>query len=193
MNDDEDYLVCDNLKKYIIDLEKTRKRKSARLDPEATTPTNLDTMNQLTAVFKDKDLGVQEENHIFLNDTTTMFDDAAEEVRVEAEKNTTRTGHCRNFPQDILKFGYNKRLYDLSFRQQQNRTNIVSKLILASCVDWKKLKDTGMEYIEKNMALALDVVTFIDLLTFNLSSKLQINLLHLNNTDCYNVVHDGDY
>ena len=125
MNDDEDYLVCDNLKKYIIDLEKTRKRKSARLDPEATTPTNLDTMNQLTAVFKDKDLGVQEENHIFLNDTTTMFDDAAEEVRVEAEKNTTRTGHCRNFPQDILKFGYNKRLYDLSFRQQQNRTNVV--------------------------------------------------------------------
>ena len=42
------------------------------------------------------------------------------------------------------------------------------------------------------MALALDVVTFIDLLIYNLSSKLHINLLQLDNTKCYNVVHDGD-
>ena len=89
-----------------------------------------------------------------------MIDDDAEEVRVEAEKKKTRTGHRRKFPLDILKFGYNKRSYDLSFRQQQNRTNVVSQQILASCVDQKELKETGMEYIEKNMALALDVVTF---------------------------------
>ena len=56
----------------------------------------------------------------------------------------------------------------------------------------EKLEDTGMEYIENNMVLALDVVTFIDLLIFSLSSKLQINLLHLDNTKCFNVVHDGD-
>ena len=42
------------------------------------------------------------------------------------------------------------------------------------------------------MALALDVVTYINLLIFNLSSKLQINLLTLDNNECYNVVHDGD-
>ena len=42
------------------------------------------------------------------------------------------------------------------------------------------------------MDLALDVVTFINLLIYNLSSKLHINLLHLDNTECYDVVHDGD-
>ena len=49
-----------------------------------------------------------------------------------------------------------------------------------------------MGYIEKNMALALDVVTYIDLLLLNLSTKLQINLLTLDNTECYNIVHEGD-
>ena len=158
-------------KKYIVDSGKTRKRKSDQLNPEATTPTNLDTINRLTAVFKDEDLGVQEENHIFPNDTPTMFDDAAEEVRVEAEKTKTRTGHRGKFPQDILDFGYKKWLYDLSFRQQQNRTNVVSKKNLASCVDRKELRDIGIDYIEKNLALALDVVTYINLLIFNLSSN----------------------
>ena len=81
-------------KQNILTSQKTWKRKSAQLDPEATTPTDVDTLNLLTAVFEDTDLGVQEENHIFLNDTPTMFDDAAEEVRVELEKNKTRTGHC---------------------------------------------------------------------------------------------------
>ena len=122
-------------KKYIINFEKTRKRKSARLDPVVTTPTNLDTMNRLTAVFEDKDLRVQEENHIFPNDTTTMIDDATEEVRVETEKNKTRTGHRQKFPEDILKFRFMKRSCDLLFRCQQDRTNDVSKQILASCVD----------------------------------------------------------
>ena len=63
----------------------------------------MDTLNRLTAVYKDNDLSVQEE--------ITMFDDAAEEVRVEAEKKKTRTGHRRKFPLDILKFGYNKRIF----------------------------------------------------------------------------------
>ena len=49
-----------------------------------------------------------------------------------------------------------------------------------------------MAYIEKNMALAIDIVTYIDLLILNLSSKLQINLLTLDNTERYNVVHEGD-
>ena len=85
-----------------------------------------------------------------------------------------------------------KRSCNLSFRCQQDRTNDVSKQILASCVDRKKLKETGMEYVQNNMDLALDVVTFIDLLIYNLSSKLHINSLHLDNIECYNVVHDGD-
>ena len=127
-------------KKNIETSQKTRKRKSDRLNPEATTPTDLDTLNLLTAVFEDKNLGVQEENHIFPNDTTTMFDDAAENVRVEGEKNKTRTGHRIKFPVDILKFGYNKRSCDLSFRCQQDRTNDILKQILAACVDRKKLK-----------------------------------------------------
>ena len=40
-----------------------------------------------------------------------------------------------------------------------------------------------MGHIEKNMALALDVVTYIDLLILNLSTKLQINLLILDNIE----------
>ena len=83
-------------------------------------------MNQLTTVFKE-DVGVQEENHIFPNDTTTMFDDAAEEVRVEAEKKKTQTGHRQKFPQDILNFRYMKRSCDLLFRCQQDCTNDVLK------------------------------------------------------------------
>ena len=149
-------------KKNIETSQKTRKRKSDRLNPEATTPTNLDTINRLTAVFEDEDLGLQKENHIFPNDTPTIFDNAAEEVRVEAKKKKTRTGHCRKFPQNLLDFGYKKRSYDFSFRQQQNRTNVVSKQILASCVDRKQLKDSGTGHIEKNMALAIDVVTYTD-------------------------------
>ena len=92
------------LKNNILTSQKTRKRKSDRLDPEATTPTNLEAMNQLTAVFEDKDLGVQEESHIFPNDTTEMFDDAVEEVTVEEEKNKTRIGHRQAFTQKILDF-----------------------------------------------------------------------------------------
>ena len=49
-----------------------------------------------------------------------------------------------------------------------------------------------MGYIEENMALTLDVVTYIDLLILNLSTKLLINLLTLDNIECYNVVHKGD-
>ena len=178
------------LKKYILTSQKSRKRKSDRLNPEATTTTNVDTINRFTAVFEDKDAGVLEENHVFPNDTTTT--NAAEEVRVEVEKNKNQTGHRQKFPEDILKFRFMKQSCDLLFRCQQDRTNDVSKQILASCVDRKKLKETGMEYIQNNMDLALDVVTFIDLLIYNLSSKLHINLLHLDNIECYNVVHDGD-
>ena len=66
------------------------------------------------------------------------------------------------------------------------------KLILASCVDLEKWRETGMDYIEKNMALAMDVLTFIDLLKLNLSTKLKVDLLTLDNTECYNVVYEGD-
>ena len=94
MDEDKTYYVCASFQKKIVTAVDTRKRKSDRLNPEATTPTNVDTINRLTTVFEDKDLGVQEENHIFPNDTPTMFDDTAEEVRVELEKNKTRTGNC---------------------------------------------------------------------------------------------------
>ena len=69
---------------------------------------------------------------------------------------------------------------------------VLQPQILTSCVDWKELRDSDMGYIEKNMALALAVVTYIDQLLLNLSTKLQINLLTLNNTECYNIVHEGD-
>ena len=49
-----------------------------------------------------------------------------------------------------------------------------------------------MDYIEDNMSLAMDVVTFIDLLILNLSTKLKVDLSTLDNTECYNVDHEGD-
>ena len=42
------------------------------------------------------------------------------------------------------------------------------------------------------MALAADVVTYIDLLLLNLSAKFKINLLTIDNTECFNIVHEGD-
>ena len=58
----------------------SRKRKSDQLDLEATIETNLNTITQLTVVFKDKDNRLQEEYHIFHNDPVTIFDDDAEEA-----------------------------------------------------------------------------------------------------------------
>ena len=133
---------------------------------------------------------VKEEHTIFNNEPATTFDDDAEEVK---EEKKTRIGHCQKFPQDILNIGYKKRSDDLSFWQQQNRTNEVSKQILASCIDQKELRDSGMGYIEKNIALALDVVTYIDLLILNLSRKLELLCWHLiiqNATMLY--IHKGD-
>ena len=42
------------------------------------------------------------------------------------------------------------------------------------------------------MALAADVVTFIDLLILNLSAKFKINLLTIDNTECFNIVFEGE-
>ena len=59
LNDDEQYLVCTNLKKNIATSQKKRKRTSDRHNPEATTtPTNVDTLNRLTAVYEDNDLAL---------------------------------------------------------------------------------------------------------------------------------------
>ena len=189
--------MCQFKKKIVVSEKTTRKRKSARLDPQqARKRFCIDDANRVTVVFDDVKNNLQEEHCIYRKEPVSNMDDeddnddAVEEVTVGKEK--TRTGHRQKFPEDILKFRFMKRSCDLSFRCQQDRTNDVSKQILASCVDRKKLKETGMEYIQNNMDLALDVVTFIDLLIYNLSSKLHINLLHLDNIECYNVVHDGD-
>ena len=106
MKENQDYLVCHNTRKYIIGSEKSRKKKSDQLNPEATTQKNLDTRNRLTVVFEDEVIGVQEEYNILHNDPSTTFDDDAEEVR--AEKNKTRIGHRQKFPQDILDIGHKK-------------------------------------------------------------------------------------
>ena len=57
-------------------------------------------------MFEDQYIDVQEEYHIFHNDQPTMFDDDAEKVRVEVEKNKTCIGHRQKFPQNILDIGY---------------------------------------------------------------------------------------
>ena len=75
-----------------------------------------------------------------------------------------RIGHRQTFPQKILNFGLYKRQHDLSIRRQADHTNVMSQKIIACCVDCQELKVEGMNYIENNMALAADVVTFIDLL-----------------------------
>ena len=49
-----------------------------------------------------------------------------------------------------------------------------------------------MGYIERNILLAMDVIIFIDLLKLNLQSKLKTDLMSLDNTECYNVVHESD-
>ena len=63
-------------------------------------------------------------------------------------------------------------------------TNEVTKQILASYVDRKRLRNDGMDYIEECMALAIDFLTFINLFKLNLSTKLKVDLLTLDNTEC---------
>ena len=47
-------------------------------------------------------------------------------------------------------------------------------------------------FIEGNITLATDVLTFIDLSKLNLKSKLKLDLTTLDNTESYNVVYEGD-
>lgn len=54
------------------------------------------------------------------------------------------------------------------------------------------MSNDGIEYIEGNMALAMDVLTFMDLLKFYLRSKLKFDFMTLDNIECYNIVHEGD-
>ena len=119
-------------------------------------------------------------------------DDATEDVRVEEEKRKTRTGCRTKYPDEILKIRYNKKSYDMCIRRQQARMHLVCQHILASCVDRNELKDKGMGYLENNMALSADVVTCLDMITLILSSKLKVNLLTIDNTECYNIVREGD-
>ena len=105
VDEDKMYYICANFQEKIKTAVDSRKRKSARLDPQqARKRFCIDDFNRVTVVFEDKAAGVLEENHIFPNDTTTTINDATEEVRVEVGKEKTRTGHRQKFPEDILKF-----------------------------------------------------------------------------------------
>ena len=190
LNDDKEYLVCTNLKKYIETSQKKRKRRSDRHNPEAIKKFGWDNILRCTAVLEDIENDTQEVYTMFENVPVINADDDAEEVSVN--KNKTRIGCRTSFPEAILRIRYYKRSYDLSFRRQQARTISVSQQILASCVDRNKLLKNGIDYIEKNMSLAADVVTYMDMLYLTLSSKMKINLLTIDNTECYNTVRDGD-
>ena len=48
-----------------------------------------------------------------------------------------------------------------------------------------------MIYLEGNIELAKDILTLLDLVNLNLESKLKIDILTLNNTECYNNKDDG--
>ena len=43
-----------------------------------------------------------------------------------------------------------------------------------------------MEYLEGNTALAMDVLTLIDLVKLKLESILKVDMISLDNTECYN-------
>ena len=43
-----------------------------------------------------------------------------------------------------------------------------------------------MVYLEGNIELAKDILTLLDLVKFNLESKLKIDIITLDNTKCYN-------
>ena len=50
-----------------------------------------------------------------------------------------------------------------------------------------------MDYLEGNTTLALDILVRLDLVRFNIPSKLKVNMTTLDNTACYNNNNDdGD-
>ena len=60
VDEDKTYYVYASFQEKIVTAVDTRKRRSDLLNLKATTPTKFDTINQLTAVFEDEDVGVQE-------------------------------------------------------------------------------------------------------------------------------------
>ena len=49
-----------------------------------------------------------------------------------------------------------------------------------------------MDYLERNMTLTIDVLTLIDLVKLKLEFILKIDMVSLDNTECYNNTDDDD-
>ena len=112
----------------------------------------------------------------------TIFDDDVEEER----EIKSRVGYGTNFLLQSLNKRYTKSFNELSWKQKQNRTNNITKELIASCCNRKELKEDRMEYLEGNTALAMDVLTLIDLVKLKLESILKVDIISLDNTECYN-------
>ena len=128
LNDDKDYLVCANLKKYIVDSGKTRKRKSAILDSQARTPTVTTDKTTLRVVFDFED-GREEYKEV-------TYDDAVEEDK----ERSNRVGHRTNFPKQVLSFNFRKPFGKITYREKHRRSQFLVKEIIANCVEQKKWK-----------------------------------------------------
>ena len=83
-------------KKYIVDSEKTRKRKSARLDSQARTPIVTTDKTTLRVVFDFED-GRKEYKEVTYNDAVE-----------ENKERSNRVGHCTNFPKQVLSFNFRR-------------------------------------------------------------------------------------
>ena len=95
-----------------------------------------------------------------------VFDDDVEEDREIKSRVSYRT----NFPLQLLNKRYTKSFNKLSRKQKQNRTNNITKELIASCCNRNELKEKRMEYLEGNTALAMDILTLIDLVKLKLES-----------------------
>ena len=95
----------------VSDAAKTRKRKSARLDPQqARKRFCIDDANRVTVVFDDVQNDLQEEYCIYRKEPVSNMDDedededAVEEVTVGKEKKKARISHRQTLPQKNTEF-----------------------------------------------------------------------------------------
>ena len=52
------------------------------------------------------------------------------------------------------------------------------------------MKEEGIDHLDGNISLVMDVLTLIDLVKLKLEPILKIDMISLNNTECYNTTDD---
>ena len=90
-----------------------------------------------------------------------------------------RLQHKTKFSGDILTYGSSedirKSYKDLTMRERNRRTEKYTKMILASCINRGDLIEHGAKYLDRNVDLAIDVITMLDAIKHRAQSELGIN------------------